>query len=268
MNLFIQSLLDASVPIYPIYRFIASITNIKIVEIVLSAFFGGLFAAYWTYTFEIKRNLLDKRREKYNDHRNTIVQLEHELMPLRINLSRDQASINDALDTQTDTKTRLILRFYKLKLSTGLSLKLVNLDFINKYSELYSLIESINADFDYLNDLSQRIQAEIGTNRFKPSYLVVYRTMLPVLKVHCDEVDKKSLDLLIYAQLALRQNNKKTLEKYLDSGDLIEYHIDPNEKTKQTRKITREETRAPKEGEVRPQFASLYLDIEPQLQPR
>src|SRR5437762_1602869 len=88
--------------------------------IIASAFFGGFFAALWTNRFETKRRIHDKRHDKYYEHRNTIVQIEQELIPLRVNISRDIASISQAIDNTNDQNIRLILRFYKLSLSTGL----------------------------------------------------------------------------------------------------------------------------------------------------
>src|SRR3989344_3565614 len=101
--------------------------------IILSSFFGGLFAGWWSNYFETKRRIHDKRHDKYYEHRNTIVQIEQELIPLRVNISRDLASITDAIENTNDQNIRFILRFDRLFLSTGLGLRLLSLDFINMY---------------------------------------------------------------------------------------------------------------------------------------
>ncbi len=96
-------------------------------QIVLSAFLGGFFAALFSNHFESRRRIKELRRDKYFEHRNTVVQIEHELIPLRVNMSRNIASVEDALKNTNDNNIRIILRFYNISISTGLSLKLLNL---------------------------------------------------------------------------------------------------------------------------------------------
>lgn len=125
-------------------------------QIILSAFSGGFFAAFFTNYFESKKRIHEIRRDKYFEHRNTVVQIEHELIPFRVNLSRNITSIDDALKNIDENNIRIILRFYQSSISTGLSLKLLNLTLINEYVETYSLIESLNTDFEYLNGIIKK----------------------------------------------------------------------------------------------------------------
>lgn len=69
----------------------------KSFEIIAAAFFGGLFAGLFSNYFESRRRIFDKRSDKYHEHRNTIVQIEHELIPARVNLSRNIKSLMDSL---------------------------------------------------------------------------------------------------------------------------------------------------------------------------
>src|SRR3989344_6491762 len=56
---------------------------------IFTGFWGGLFAGLWGYYYQSKQRNEEKRADKYFDHRNVIVQIEHEMIPIRLNLSRN-----------------------------------------------------------------------------------------------------------------------------------------------------------------------------------
>lgn len=230
-------------------------------QIILSAFSGGFFAAWFSNRFESKRRINELRRDKYFDHKNTIVQIEHELIPLRVNMSRNIASISDALENNDENNIRIILRFYNINISTGLSLKLLNLDFINEYAELYSLIESLNSDFQYLNGIVNQIIEDHKQGKIDFSKIDVYLEMLKYLDSQSQLVDKKSLKLLTMSKLALRGSKDGQLNKYLKEGKLVEYDLDTKILEKESKKVVSEETKEFKGSEPRPKFVALYLDF-------
>lgn len=240
---------------------IPNFLNSEVFKIILSAFSGGLFAGLFANYFESKRMLSEKRRDKYFEHRNTIVQIEHELIPVRVNMSRNIASIEDALTNINDTNIRLILRFYKLYISTGLSLKLLNLTLINQYSELYILIESINSDMRYIDGIVGSITADINKGIMDSNKIQMYIQMLNHLKNRCGEADKKTLELVSFSQIIINQDDKKIIKTYLKKGGLIEYKIDNKEIKIKSKKTEKEENLEYKNGEARPKFIALYLDI-------
>ncbi len=242
--------------------YIYDLLNNQVVQIIISAFYGGLFAGLWANHFESKRRIEDKRRDKYFEHRNTIVQIEHELIPLRVNLSRNLASIDDAIaNTQPDSNIRLILRFYKLKLSTGLSLQLLNLELINEYAQLYSLVESINSDFEYISGIIDSIKESIVSDKVNRSMLNTYTQVLTPLLNACKEADEKSLNLLAITQVALKVDKNNSLKEYLKTGNQVSLEIDDSKLKAKREIILKEETRPPLEGEKPPKFIALYLDV-------
>lgn len=234
---------------------------IKIIAIIFSSFCGGLFAGLSSYHFESKKRIEDKRFDKYFEHRNTIIQIEHEFIPIRVNLSRNLASITDALENISESHIRLVLRLNLLQFSQGLNLKLLNIELINKYAEMYSLIETINSDIDYLNNIVKEIRSKIGKETITPDMLDTYVTMLAFLKDECLLVDKKSLILLSSCREIIRIDDKDIKKTYIRSGGQIIYSIlDSNLKTT-AQQIKNEEELPIRDGEPRPRFLALYLDL-------
>ncbi|MBI2595570.1 hypothetical protein HYW46_02425 [Candidatus Daviesbacteria bacterium] len=230
-------------------------------QIVLSAFLGGFFAALFSNYFESRRRINQLRRDKYFDHRNTVVQIEHELIPVRVNMSRNIASVEDALQNTNDNNIRIILRFYNISISTGLSLKLLNLDLINEYAEAYSMVESLNSDFQYTNGVVNQIIEDHKQGKIDFSKIGVYLEMLNYLKYQCDLVDKKTLNLLSMCKVAIRESEEKKLSKYLKEGMLINYDFDKKTLSSESKKVEKEEKRDVKNGMPRPKFVALYLDF-------
>lgn len=242
---------------------VAYVLQPKIFEIILSAFAGGFFAGLFSNLYESRRRVKDKRHDKYFEHRNTIVQIEHELIPARINMSRNVESLRNALQETDENKIQLILRFYELSLSTGLSLKLVNIDLINLYSEVFTDFKSITSDLQYVGGMVNMIIEDLKTPEkpIRPGLLDSYITAIKYLYDACKNADAKSLDLLMNCQMALRVKNKSALKKYLTSGDQILYPISKKEIKEQKSKIFKQETRKPRKGEVRPQFFSPFMNL-------
>jgi hypothetical protein len=235
---------------------------VPIFLIILSAFFGGLFAGLFNYYFESKGRLREKRRDKYFENRNTIVQIEHELIPVRVNMSRNLNSIKIALDGTSDTQTRIVLRFYKLLFSTGLSLKLLNLNFINLYSELFSALESINSDMEYISGMTIKIRDDLENKRtVNESLIESYKLFLAQLKNSCESADAKSLQLLLMCQIALRGKDERLLKDYIKNGKEISYNLREKEIAEQKIKITNQENRKGTKKDKRPQFVAPYIDI-------
>lgn len=235
------------------------VTNLA--AIITSAFFGGLFAGLWTNYFELKRRIHDKRHDKYYEHRNTIVQIEQELIPLRVNISRDISSIGDAITNTHDTNVRFILRFYKLFLSTGLGLRLLNLDLINKYAELYSAIESFDSDIQYISGMVSSIMEDKKAGKIDDSMVESYKVFLPQLKDVCEQIDQKSLELLGMCKLAIGKDDKKIKDKYIADGKEIKYTFDKKSLDKKYEGVRKEENGSLHKDEKQPKFVSPFLDL-------
>lgn len=229
--------------------------------IIASAFFGGFFAAIWSNHFESKRRIQDKRHDKYYEHRNTIVQIEQELIPLRVNIARNDTAISDAIENTNDLNVRFILRFYKRSLSTGLGLKLLSIDFINKYAELYSAIESLNSDIDYVSGMVSMIIEDKKEGKIDDSVIESYKVFLPQLKDECEQVETKSLELLGIAQLAIGKEDKKIKDKYVKDGKEIKYALTKQSLDKKYKSIKKEEDGSLHKNEKQPKFVSPFLDL-------
>jgi hypothetical protein len=234
---------------------------ISLVAIIASAFFGGLFAGLWTNHFESKRRIHDKRHDKYYEHRNTIVQIEQELIPLRVNISRDITAIDDAIANTHETNVRFILRFYKLSLSTGLGLRLLSLDLINKYAELYSAIESFDSDIQYISGMVSSVMEDKKAGKIDDSMVESYKVFLPQLKDVCEQIDQKSLELLGMSKLAIGKEDKIIKDKYIDDGKEINYKFDKKSLDKKYEGIKKEEDGSLHKGEKQPKFVSPFLDL-------
>lgn len=231
------------------------------VGIIASAFFGGLFAGIWTNHFETKRRIHDKRHDKYYEHRNTIVQIEQELIPLRVNISRDITSIADAIENTHETNIRFILRFYKLSLSTGLGLRLLSLDLINKYAELYSAIETFDSDIQYVSGMVSSVVEDKKTGRIDDSVVESYKVFLPQLKDECEQIDQKSLELLAMCKLAIGKEDKAIRDKYIEDGKEIKYSFERKSLEKKYKGIRDEEDGSLHKNEKQPKFVSPFLDL-------
>lgn len=235
--------------------------TIGLVAIIVSAFFGGLFAGLFANYFESKRRISDKRHDKYYEHRNSIVQIEQELIPLRVNISRNLASITDAIDNTNELNIRFILRFYKLFLSTGLCLRLLSLDLINKYAQLYSAIETFNSDIEHVSGMISSVREDQKTGKIDPSLIESYKVFLPHLKDECEEIDQKSLELLAMSKVAIGKEDKKIRDKYVKNGKEIEYSLNKNLLTQKYDEIKKEEDASSHKNEKQPKFVAPFLDL-------
>ncbi len=230
-------------------------------QIILSAFFGGLFAGLFSNYFEVKRRLEDLRRTKYYDHRNTIVQIEHELLPSRINISRNISSLSDSLNNTNENNKRIVLRFFRLDISKGLSLNLLNLKIINLYAEVFSQFEIINNDIDYVNQIVTKIIDNNKSSTPDENLINLYFQFSEYLLKEINEADQKSLELLVYTKIILEEKEEKIIKDYLKNGKQVNYVFNKKSTRKNKSKIIKEETRKPRKKEVRPQFITPFLDI-------
>lgn len=238
---------------------ISGATNLAV--IITSAFFGGLFAGVWTNHFESKRRVNDKRIEKYFEHRNSIVQIEQELIPLRVNISRNLASISDAIVNTNETNIRFILRFDRFSLSTGLGLKLLSLDLINMYAQLYSAIEKFNSDIDYVSGIVSSVREDQKVGKIDPSLVESYKIFLPHLKDECEEIDQKSLDLLALSKVAIGKEDKYIKTQYVKDGKEIKYPISKVSLNQKYDDIKKEEDASSHKDEKQPKFVAPFLDL-------
>ncbi len=229
--------------------------------IIASAFFGGLFAGLWANHFESKRRMNDKRIDRYYEHRNSIVQIEQELIPLRVNISRNLASITDAIENTNDLNIRFILRFHKLFLSTGLGLKLLSVDLINMYAQLYSAVETFNSDMDYVSGMVTSVRDDQKVGKIDPSVTESYKVFLPHLKDECEEIDQKSLELLAVVKLAIGKEDKKIKDKYVKDGKEIKYTLNKNSLSQKYKEISKEEDVSSHKDEKQPKFIAPFLDL-------
>jgi len=230
-------------------------------QLILAAFFGGLFAGLFSNYFEVKRRISDKRRDKYYNHRNTIVQIEHELLPARINISRNLNSLDESIKNTNKFNKRIILRFYKLRLSSNLSLKLLNLKLINLYAEVSGQFETINNDIDYINQIVSVISEDKKNNKVDENLISLYFQFAEYLFITIKAVDEKSLDLVAYCKLIFLKKENEILKNYLDKGGQIKYNFLGKTFKKKLNEISREETRPYKKGEARPKFITPFLDL-------
>ena len=230
-------------------------------QIILSAFFGGLFAGLFSNFYESKRRISDKRRDKYYDHRNTMVQIEHELLPARVSISRNIVSLDDSLKNTNKTNKRIILRFFKLKLSSGLSLNILNLDLINLYAKVFSQFEIINNDIDYIDKLASSIIEDNKNDRLEDNLIDTYFQFSEHLLSEIKKADKISLKLVSHCKLIFSKSEDDILKNYLKKGGLIKYRFMQKTVKKISDKLSREETKSYKKGEIRPTFIAPFLDL-------
>lgn len=250
-----------NVGLYNIFTSMQTFFVSKSFEIIAAAFFGGLFAGLFSNYFESRRRIFDKRFDKYHEHRNTIVQIEHELIPARVNLSRNIKSLSDAIESTNENNIRLILRFSKVRLSTGLSLSLLDLNFINEYAEMFTLFERHNSDIDYVEGMIQQIRNDQKEGSIDVSLLQSYVQMIEYLQQSSSEIDEKSQGLLAMCQIALNQEDTKIKNTYLKNGKLITYKFDEKMMEQKLSQIDSEENRQPNEGESQPKFFVPFMDI-------
>lgn len=183
------------------------------------------------------------------------------MIPLRVNISRDLTSIADAIENTNDQNIRFILRFYKLSLSTGLGLRLLSLDLINKYAELYSSIESFNSDIEYVSGMIFSIVEDQKEEKIDPSKIESYKVFLPQLKDECEQIDQKSLELLGMSKLAIGKEDKKIRDKYVSNGKEIKYSFGKKSLDKKYKGIKKEEDCSLHKDEKQPKFVSPFLDL-------
>lgn len=258
--LLVYSILNPSF-VAKLWNFISDNT----IALLASAFLGGFSAGLFSYYFNSQSRLKELRHTKYFEHRNTIVQIEHELIGARASLSRNLESIKVALEAKKD-RYRFILRFFNLDISSGLSLKLLDLNFINKYSEVYIIFKSINSDVEYLQGMVEQIQLKIDVDEPKPTPAVIsqmnnYMTMLEHVYNQSLIADQMSLELVAMCKISLAEKPEHKLKEYINKGGEIKYSILKADIDKKITTISEEENRPGTEANPRPKFIALYFDL-------
>jgi hypothetical protein len=230
-----------------------------------SAFLGGFSAGLFTYYFNSKSRVKELRHTKYFEHRNTIVQIEHELIGVRVNLSRNLESIKIALEVK-ENRYRFILRFFNLNISPGLSLRLLDLDLINKYSEMYIIFQSINSDIEYLKSMVEQIKSKLDIDNPNPTPSLItlmnnYLMMLDHVHKQLLIADKMSLELVAICKIALSENPQSKLNEYVKTGGEIKYSVPKIDLDEKMKDISTEEDRSGSDVDPRPKFVALYFDL-------
>lgn len=246
---------------FNLLKFINSIVAGSYFQIIISAFFGGLFAGIFANYFESKRRIVDKRFDKYYDHRNTIVRMEHELLPARVNISRNINSLEDSFKNTSKVSRRIVLRFFKLKLSPDLNLNLLNLELINLYADVFSKFETINNDIDYINQIASSITEGKKKNEIDENLIHLYYQFAEYLLSELKNADSKSLELVCYCKFTLTKNEKKLINSYIKNGGEIDYNVEKKSIENTANRLIKEETRPVKKGEPHPNYIAPYLDM-------
>jgi hypothetical protein len=212
----------------------------------------------------LRGRLRNKRLDKYVEHRNTIVQIEHELIPARKNMGNNIRALEDAVKQFKKGAPRLILRMYETTLSTGLSLKIVNLELINDYAELYILLKKINSDIDYLNQLVENIQMRGEKGKEFISLITAYEKLIEYLLKQCKKADNKILLLIAKCQIVLDygEEEKSLKRKYINDGQEIEYNFSERDIQKKKDRVTKQESRPYADEETPDEVFMLYLDVQ------
>lgn len=226
----------------------------------LGALLGGLSAAFFTNYFESKGRVEQMRLDKYSDHRYTIVQIEQEVISIRLNLSRDIVSIKEALNNSNNLRVRLLLRLYKLSMSSGSGLKLLNLDLINEYFDVFTKIESVNSDFEYIAGLVDQIRPEVvNKGKIAPGLVETYLKILSLVDQKCAELDKVTLELLALCKKSFKSDVEKERKEYVKKGGEIKYSFNNESLEEIMKKVVSEESDV-RPNVAQPQFFAPYLD--------
>ncbi len=228
---------------------------------VLISSFGGIAAALVTYYLDSQGRTREKRTERYLLHRNTLVQVEHEIIPLRLNIGRDLKTLDETISGCDENTTRVILRTYKLDLSSNLGINMLDINFINKYSELYTLVESINSDLHYLEGITESIKSEAKQGQINFSGISTYLTFLPILRDSCRKADELSLSLLSMIRCVLNDNDAASRKLFELNGVLEKYKFSKKQLIKDQKKIITQENRPFKNGKRPDKFVVFYLDL-------
>jgi len=269
--------LDRIINKHNIFFYVLSLINIgilsyliwkeaKIIIIIFQVFIssiGGILAAILTFRLDSKGKMQNKRLDKYADHRNTLVQIEHELAPTRVSVGNNIKALEDAVQQFDSGVPRLILRMYKSDFSTGLSLRLINLELINDYSKIYILLKKINSDIDYLNQIVEKIQLWLEQEKDFSSLLVAYEKLIRYLVIQCKKADKKILDIVAKCKIALSldEQEEKIKNKYRKDGKEVIYSFPKNSLDSKKADIVQQEKRPYIDGENPDQTFMLYLDL-------
>lgn len=243
-------------------------TDNRTIQIV-AALVGGFSAGLFSYIYEKKRVREEKITIKYHEHRNALVQIEHDLIESRVLIARNISSIEDAL--QVTDRYRLILRFFPIFLSKGLNLKILNLDLINKYFQLLSQLELINSDFEYIKGLVSQIREVLQSPELQNSnsysqfvmQSLVDSYILLITNTHklCILADKDIADLIAMCRIAMNQDSESLIREYIKVPKQINYDFSKKEIEKIKLRIHEEETRPGTDADPRPQFVAPFMDV-------
>jgi hypothetical protein len=175
-------------------------------------------------------------------------------------MSRNINSLATSIEGTNPNQIRIILRLYRLSFSSGLSLKLLNIDLINEYSDLYIVLETLNSDIQYIEGVASNILSDFKSGKVNETLIGMYPTLINQLYKTCLKADKKSLSLLSKCKLIFNQDDVVKKNSYLKSGGSINYNIAQKDIKNEESKIDKEES-APRENEDKEQFIAPYMDI-------
>lgn len=198
---------------------------LELMEKVFLTSIGGIVAALLANYLSQKSRVENKRKDAYIKHKNAVVQMEQELLAARIEIDRDIQILENSINFNSETKTRLILKMYKPDFSSGLGLRLLSVDFINKYYNLFLLFRKINLNIDYLSVVVADIRSGLKKNDLENNYLSTYRKIVGILFDQLKQAESDTLELIIMSESLLDLNEKEIISKFLENGKEINYNI-------------------------------------------
>ena len=199
---------------------------------------GAFLGAFSAFIFGLITFYFQKRFERYWKHKNAVVEIEHLLQSHLNQNSSNQFLFNGAIDTlQRNHMTYTILT--ELRLPDDLSLRIGDIDILNRYFDYQDPIEKINHGAKTWQGMNEQLQQSITGNPNLPAP-IVHKTMeylenqaRSLLKfMEAQDIDTRNL--LAYIRIYLRKDRhiwsiwwlkRKNNHKPIISEDEVEQEI-------------------------------------------
>jgi len=217
------------------------------------AFLGGFSGAFFAFIFGRFANLMNKKRDRYLEHKKAMVKMEYLVIKHQDKVNRLVFLLNNTIEIINNGKFTHN-RFLGLNVTEDIELELADIGLINEVANYWQSVERINNDCNSLNRILETLQQVIlsGTIPHKDNFAHLVEQMKS-LKQYLEKLFiDENIGLNAYLRILLKKNKKQPeIKRFLKLYAVKEIKIDRTDIVRVKKQIYKEINKREKEDSAR-----------------